>query len=145
MSRSGYSEDYEHIHLYREAVDSAIAGKRGQAMLRDLAAALDAMPDRRLGASSFQRGCPCTLGVLAAHRGLDVSDLEPEHEDDWIDSDIVGARFGVARSMAAEIMYENDECGWFYSRGPETPAERWERMRHWVERHLRGEGGVHAE
>jgi hypothetical protein len=33
MSRSGYSEDYEHMELYRANVDRTLAGKKGQAFL----------------------------------------------------------------------------------------------------------------
>ena len=48
MSRSGYSDDIDdnwaHI-MWRGRVASSIRGKRGQAMLRELLAALDAMPE----------------------------------------------------------------------------------------------------
>ena len=50
MSRSGYSEDCDGWALvrWRGAVKSAIRGQRGQAFLRELLAALDAIPDKRL-------------------------------------------------------------------------------------------------
>ena len=81
----------------------------------------------------------CTLGALAKLRGVDVSDLEPtdepyDNEVPTVDSRIVGNRLDIAPSMAAEIMYENDE-----SWSPETAEQRWERMRRWVDRHLRQE------
>jgi hypothetical protein len=46
MSRSGYSDDHSEWDLirWRGAVASAIRGKRGQAFLRELLVALDAMP-----------------------------------------------------------------------------------------------------
>ena len=45
MSRSGYSDDDEdgRLAMWRGAVQSAIRGKRGQAALRELLTALDAM------------------------------------------------------------------------------------------------------
>lgn len=132
MSRSGYSDDYDEDgrgDLWRGAVRSAINGKRGQAMLHDLLAALDAMPEKVLAAESFvtEDGEFCALGVLGAARGLDVAAIDPE---DW---DAVAKAFGVASSAVREIVFMNDEAlgNW------ETPAERWKRMRAWVAEHLR--------
>lgn len=50
MSRSGYHDDLDTLELgrWRGRVASAIRGKRGQKLLRDLLAALDAMPEKRL-------------------------------------------------------------------------------------------------
>lgn len=50
MSRSGYNDDIDNWALikWRGQVASAIRGKRGQKMLRDLLAALDAMPEKSL-------------------------------------------------------------------------------------------------
>lgn len=56
MSRSGYSNDGENIAMWRGQVASAIRGKRGQAFLRELVEALDAMPEKRLtGTILFRR------------------------------------------------------------------------------------------
>ncbi len=51
MSRSGYVDDIDNLALinWRGAVKSAIQGKRGQAFLRALVDALDAMPETSLG------------------------------------------------------------------------------------------------
>lgn len=118
MSRSGYSDDCEYLGLYRGAVDRAISGKRGQKFLTELLAALDAMPVKELVAGEIVRDSEhvCALGSVAIARGLDVSSL------DVGDGDAVGARFGIAWSLA-------NECG---SRN-ETPAQRWQRMRAWVD------------
>lgn len=51
MSRSGYSYDIEdprELGRWRAQVASATRGKRGQRLLLDLLAALDAMPEKRL-------------------------------------------------------------------------------------------------
>ena len=160
MSRSGYSDDCENIVLYRRAVDNALAGRRGQAMLRDLLAALDAMPIKRLAADSLttREGEFCTLGVLGHARGLDLGKLEGQEPD------VIGHAFGIARSMAAEIVYMNDEAEndakparWIEITGPmrefypimehheryvrepqdDPEAHRWKRMRAWVVENLR--------
>lgn len=133
MSRSGYSDDCEHLGLYRASVARALHGRRGQEALRDFVAALDVLPEKRLAAESFQAGGEvCSLGALAAYRGVDVSDLEPYHPGEFVEG--AGPRFNIAACMAAEFMYENDECGpWGRA---ETPEERWVRMRAWAVRHL---------
>lgn len=133
MSRSGYSEDYDDtdlLNLYRGSVARAIRGKRGQAFLREMATALDAMPVKELIADEIvdENKRVCAIGAVALARGTDVSRL------DIHDGDQVAARFGIARSMACEIEYENDEAG-----DMETPTERWTRMRQWVNDQLLAE------
>lgn len=106
MSRSGYTDDYDDIgslNLYRANVDRALSGKRGQAFLREMVAALDAMPVKELVADELVRDATHVCAIGAAKT------------------------FGIARAMAAEIAYENDESG-----RAETPAQRWERMRAWA-------------
>lgn len=124
MSRSGYSDDCENLELYRGAVDAAMYGKRGQAFLRELAAAMDAMPEKVLIAGELvsEKGECCAIGVVCKARALDVSRL------DYEDADKVGRTIGVARSMAAEIAFMNDE----WVSPSELPNERWKRMRKWV-------------
>ena len=126
MSRSGYSEDGDECSyaMWRGAVASAIRGRRGQALLREMLAALDAMPDKRLIAEELEQdGCVCALGAVGRARGLDMASLDPE------DSDTVAAEFGIAHALACEILYMNDE----YGPRKETPEERFIRMRKWVE------------
>ncbi|QNB14547.1 hypothetical protein G5S35_17735 [Paraburkholderia tropica] len=161
MSRSGYTdEDDDNTGgLWRGAVMTAIRGKRGQAALKELAAAMDAMPNKTLGAESLVTadGQFCTLGVLGKARGIDMAPLDP---DDW---EAVAAAFNIAPAMAREIVYENDEglrtydwvdvviCGpmrrnRYYERHERTVRvdipesilgpQRWQRMRKWVERNI---------
>lgn len=107
MSRSGYSDDLEPLELgrWRGAVRSAIRGQRGQRLLRDLVAALDAMPDKRLASGAFERedGSVCALGAVAQRRGLAVAGLKVEQPR------TVARVFGIARALALEAMYVNDE------------------------------------
>lgn len=154
MSRSGYTDDCDddQAWIYLGHLNSAINGKRGQAALRELAEALDAMPEKRLGAESLvtSDGEFCTLGVLGNARGIDMVKIDPE---DW---DAVANAFDIAPAMAREIMYKNDETvpghdyvlidifgppRYGYSRresfAVERPADmvssdRWRLMRNWV-------------
>lgn len=131
MSRSGYSDDCENIGLYRGRVEASIRGVWGQAFLRDMASALDAMPVKELYANVLVQDEQhvCAIGAVALARRVDVSGL------DIYDADEVSKTFGIAPCMAREIAYENDERGpW---RKEETPAERWTRMRKWVADNLR--------
>lgn len=173
MSRSGYTDDYGDddplaMGRWRAAVNSALNGKRGQAALREVLAALDAMPEKALIGESLVTadGDYCTLGVLGAKRGLDMTTVDPE---DW---DAVAALFGIAPAMVREIVWENDEgtstceyvdvviCGpmpphhfkpYGYKYHERTvrveidPAivaqRRWQRMRNWVASHIKQPAG----
>lgn len=159
MSRSGYSDDYDEDGtggLWRGAVMRSIRGKRGQEALKELAAAMDAMPEKTLAAESLVSadGQFCTLGVLGQARGLDMGVIDPE---DW---NAVARAFDIAPAMVREIVYENDEglrsyeyvdceiCGPMRTRYPHWEQhvrmervaipedalgqQRWQRMRQWV-------------
>lgn len=138
MSRSGYSDDCENnwsLICWRGAVNSALRGKRGQAFLKELGEAMDAMPVKRLVTEELQAdGEFCTLGVVGNARGLDMSVIDPD------DPDIVADKFGIAAAMAREIVWENDDHPGVYGLKEdgtqgwrrETPEERWVRMRKWV-------------
>lgn len=159
MGRSGYSDDCDGWALirWRGAVASAIRGKRGQQALREIAAALDALPERRLESGSLVTpdGEFCTLGALGRARGMNLEAIDPE------DRGAVAKAFGISEALAAEIMFENDEDFWggdqreyfnFEVIGPMRPWERhvqlrwrsdpkaaerrWRRMRQWVQSHI---------
>jgi hypothetical protein len=139
MSRSGYTDDDDDddgtLNLWRSNVDRTIAGKRGQAFLREMLAALDAMPVKELVTDVIlEEGAVCAIGSVAVKRGLDVSSIDPDEPRD------VAAIFGISSMLVQEIAYENDEVGdrWVGDRRVhETPAERWTRMRKWVASHVR--------
>lgn len=112
MSRHGYVEgdDYDddsYFAMVRHmgTLTRTIRGKRGQAMLRRLAAALDAMPDKRLVAKSLvdEDGGVCALGALGVSEGKDLSAIDPE------DFNRVAAVFGISATLAREIAWHNDE------------------------------------
>lgn len=145
MSRSGYSEDIEQWDLIRcrGAVASAIRGARGQAFLKEMLAAMDAMPEKRLIAHELaqprlvdpEAGTTvvevCAIGAVGAKRGVDMSDLNPENREE------VAHAFGISEALAAEIVYENDD-GVYWSE-KETPEDRFTRMRAWVAKHIKPE------
>lgn len=138
MSRSGYSDDidssWRHIS-WRGAVASAIRGARGQAFLKEMLAALDALPEKRLIAGDlaveptplfWRWGEPlqvCAIGSVGKARGLDMSQIDPE------DPSQVARAFGIAEALAQEIEFENDQD---FSWKNESPERRFARMRAWV-------------
>lgn len=133
MSRSGYCNDidrWDHIK-WRGQVASAIRGKRGQHFLRDLIAALDAMPDKRLITSTLgnRDGDVCALGSVMHARGIPFKPSDDEYD---FDSEWVAKQLNIADQLVREIVYENDECAW----SREAPENRWVRMRRWAQEHL---------
>jgi hypothetical protein len=131
MSRSGYSDDYDDqwgLICWRGAVASAIRGKRGQAFLREMLAAMDALPEKKLISGDLvdADGCACALGTVALARGTDVSGVDPE------DHSAVAPIFGIADALAREVMFENDEGSY----SAETSEQRFARMHRWIEEQL---------
>lgn len=131
MSRSGYNDDIDdHWQLirWRGAVASAIKGARGQAFLKEMLAAMDALTERRLIATKLEAaGAVCAIGAVGKARGIDMAKIDPK------DTEQVARVFGVARAMACEIVYMNDE--WQYW-NTETPEARFARMRKWIEEQI---------
>jgi hypothetical protein len=135
MSRSGYVDECEGLELYRGRVHNAMRGKRGRAFLKEMADAMDAMPEKRLIANDFVQpisGLPfaprggevCAMGAVAVARGMsDATEIDPEYIK------AVAVKMDIAECTAREIAYENDEAG----RWDETPKQRWQRMRKWVD------------
>lgn len=129
MSRSGYSDECDNewaLIRWRGAVASAICGRRGQALLKEMANALDAMEDKSLIANEFGAdGAYCALGVVGKSRGIAMDGLDP------LDRAAVALTFGIAPALAAEIMYVNDEVGWGL-----TPQQRFHYVRRWIQEHI---------
>jgi len=131
MSRSGYSEDCDgrELTMWRGAVNSAITGRRGQAFLREMLAAMDAMPVKRLIAHDLVKdGEVCAIGSVAVARGVDVSDLDPEN------SEGIAEHMGIADAMVREIAFINDN-------DHETPEQRFQRVYLWVKEQIKPASG----
>lgn len=108
---------------WRGQVASAMRGKRGQAFLREMLAALDALPNKRLIAHELQQGGEvCAIGSVGLARGLDMAHLDPECPE------YIAREFGIARQLVQEIEFENDEGGCYN----ESPEQRFTRVREWV-------------
>jgi hypothetical protein len=128
MGRSGYVDDCDDQWAairWQGALASSIRGKRGQAFFRELIDALDAMPVKRLIPNDLRKdGEVCALGAVGAKRGMNLESLDP-HE-----AEVLSGEFGIAEPLVREIEYRNDEGGPWDR--PETPEERWTRMRAWA-------------
>jgi hypothetical protein len=141
MSRSGYHDDMDDnwsAICWRGAVASAIRGKRGQTFLKEMLAALDAMPEKKLVANELELTrthelgadiSVCAIGAVGLARNLDMSGINPECTEHVADT------FGIAEALAREIVFMNDEGSF----RPETDEQRWSRMRAWVENQIHGE------
>ncbi len=130
MSRSGYSEELDNWELirWRGAVKAGIRGKRGQALLTELADSMDKMRVKSLIAHALEAdGEYCALGVVGNARGIDMSNLDPDESTD------IAKAFNISEALAMEIVYLNDE--WCPYRD-EAPSGRWVRMRSWVENNI---------
>lgn len=132
MSRSGYSfyGDPGSVNLYRGNIGRTIAGKKGQAFLKELAGFMDAMPEKILIENELidAKGQCCTMGVYFKAKGIDVSKINPNEYDQ------VAGAIGISEMMVREIAFENDEAAITIL---ETPAHRWVRMRGWVSMNLK--------
>lgn len=129
MSRSGYSYDWDDNLVagrWRGQVASAIRGKRGQAFLIELVAALEAMSEKKLIANALEEnGEVCAIGSVGLKRGIDMKDLDPDNPDE------IAETFGIAAPLAQEIEAMNDE--WCADSTPET---RWAMMYKWAKDQL---------
>lgn len=159
MSRSGWSDDWGddfpgQTGLFRGNVDRSIGSKKGQQRLRELKAALEAMPIKELAREVFlQSSEACALGVWADHHiAIDATkrgELAAFNGDDDDTADMLGPS-GWPRLVVKDVVYENDremylynevegpQVNWSGPHGPvryrrdETAAERYTRVLEWV-------------
>lgn len=125
MGRHGLSEDCDDnwsFIKWRGQVASATKGARGQRLFRDLKAALEAMPEKRLVAKELEAedGSVCTLGALGKARGMRMTEVDP------YDTETIAGMFDVAPQLVSEIEWMNDEFGY------KSPEDRYEQMLAWV-------------
>jgi hypothetical protein len=143
MSRL-YQDDYDDAEswMYGQqvgALKSAIRGQRGQRLLRDLVAGLDALPTPELSAGALEdevTGCCCAFGAVRRYRGAAAVPLwfHPMEED--LDPPHFAEPFDVAPALAWEVVEANE--GWSDSNMETARRQRWERVRAWAVRHLAG-------
>lgn len=154
--RISYSDEEDvpgQFALWQANCTRSLKGKKGQAALRELEAALLALPDKRLIAEKLidSDGEVCALGALAKYKGHALVAAKPEDEDEYDEIDLdgemeeFGVELGVPRLVAWKIVERNDvviDGHYDYSTGPRgvwvpaTPEERYEKILAWVQRQL---------
>jgi len=152
VSRFNGDEDYPEYNnawdLWNASVNRHLGGAKGQQALRDLRAALLALPEPRLieGRLADERGCVCTVGALALHRRTTageprekvLSDLASliKPDERWNEIDAYeseertiqcGRDIGLKMTMAVTLAARNDDIS-----RDETPEQRFERVLAWV-------------
>lgn len=164
MSRISYSEEEDYpgqFGLWNGNVVRSIKSRQGQASLRELEAALLALPDKRLiaGLLRDKDGEVCGLGALALYKGHELVADEPKDNDEYDEIDLsyemeeFGVSLGMPRLVAWKIVAKNDidfagqdlitlagPYRWPSERptmwADITPEQRYERMLRWVQRQL---------
>ena len=145
MSRTweGESDNPLDWGRYEAAKRSTLRGKRGQVFLRELVAALDALPQPELseGALGDRRtGCVCALGAVALAQGESFADLAQD-DGNW-SPDEAAEWYSISPTLANEIISAND--GWRDGNTVDVRRSRWRHVRAWAVRHLiempQGEG-----
>ncbi len=144
--------------LWQANCRRSIRGMLGQRELRELEAALLALPEKRLihGALEDESGGVCAIACYAKHKGIDLQKFDLEYE-----SDEVGIAAGMPRLVAWKVVALNDietEGRYEYIEGPSrdpldyeryvgfrgvyrylpyTPEERYDRVLAWTRENLR--------
>jgi len=127
---------------WRGAVHSAMCGQRGQAFLKEMLGALDALPEKKLIAHDLIKdGEVCAIGSVGLLRGYDMSELDPDN------SISVATEFDIADALVREIEYINDEdyfpgIAGRYGESEETPTRRFTRVREWLVKWTSEEGPI---
>lgn len=133
MSRAGYHDDLGDewaLIRWRGAVASAIRGRRGQALLREMLSALDALPAPRLISDELEQdGEVCALGAVGRARSVDMRYIDAH------DYGKIAKTLGVAEALVREVEFVNDD--WYWGYGDETPEQRFSRVRKWVAEQIR--------
>lgn len=150
--RISWSDDEDRpgqFALWNANCRRSIKGRAGQRELREFEVALLALPEKRLikDALTDENGGVCAIACYAKHKGVDVSQFDPE-----VDSDEVGIAAGMPRLVAWQVVALNDielDTVWEVAEGPlqrghgvykggtplvrdMTPEERYERVLAWV-------------
>lgn len=144
MSRISYDEGYDGPDtsgLWAHSERRAFASARGKAALKELEAALLALPAKRLIESNVCDGSDvCAIGSIALKREIDagkdreaaLSDLAGKWGgEDWYDPYDLAPAFGIAKTVAFRTVEANDEiCQ------DDTPEERYANVLDWVRRKI---------
>jgi hypothetical protein len=105
----------------RGAIASAIRGKRGQAFLKEMLEAMDALPEKKLIAYEFINcyGQVCALGsVMIRRHGFGTF------------KETAASYLGISRALVEEIIHINNSCK------DESDEDRFVRVRRWTNRNI---------
>jgi len=137
MSRYCDFDDHDHEPWMEGqtagALRSAIRGRRGQRLLRDLIEGLDALPVQELAAGTLkdpETGCVCALGVVRLQRGADAVPLRFDPTDPDVDWRDLAKPFDISETLANAVICQNeygDKCNDEPSR-----RRRWRLVRRWA-------------
>jgi hypothetical protein len=137
MSRVTYNEDDQWGWIrWAGAAKKAINGKQGQALLKELEAALLALPEPKLIAGEFAMsdGEVCALGALALARGVPAEEMAKWEED----PETAETKLGMSYTLAWEIIAANDDGAYpghsYYAKW--TDEKRYEYVLNWIRQHL---------
>ena len=133
MSRTweGESDDPLDRGRYEAAKRSTLRDRRGQAFLRELIAALDALPRPELSEGALgdsDTGCVCALGAVALAQGDPFEELAKD-EGNWSPEDAAGW-YDISPTLANEIISANDD--WRDGNSPDVRQSRWRHVRAWA-------------
>ena len=129
-----------HFALWEANCRRSLQGKAGQRELREMEAALLALPAKRLvqGVLLSDDGDVCALGAYGRYKGLDLTSFET------CDKEITGVEVGIAggmpRLVAWAVVDRNDRLDGQYQVGTFvllTPEERYDQMLAWVRAQLK--------
>lgn len=140
MSRVEYNDFYDGAYTYEmqcRTLMNATSGRRGQAAVRLLVDALDALPVHRLIADYVQRGGEvCAVGALVVQARVNAG-LErtvalaslPAGDNvlDWEVAALATEYVNIAHTLAWRMVEINDE-----DTAGMTPEERWQYVRDWA-------------
>lgn len=160
--RIGYSDEEDYpgqFGLWQGNCQRSLKGKAGQAALRELEAALLALPDKRLIAHKVidAEGDVCAIGALAKYKGRNLLTEPNVYEHGEFDGDDemeeIGMELGMPRLVAWKVVAKNDieidgryetlpgPARWYGDQPqvyvPVTPEQRYEKMLAWVRSQLR--------
>jgi hypothetical protein len=150
MSRYCDSDDYDWEPWMEGqaagAMRSAIRGRRGQQLLRDLIAGLDALPVQELAAGALEdpeTGCVCALGAVRLQRGAEAVPLSFDLDDPDIDWRDLAKPFDISETLAHAVISENEYSS--KRNDEQSRRRRWQSVRAWaVGNLLAPAGGVQS-
>jgi hypothetical protein len=119
------------------ALQSAIRGRRGQRLLSDLIAGLDALPVPELAAGALEdpkTGCVCALGAVRLQRGPEAVPLRFDPTDWDVDWRELAKPFDISETLANAVVSQNEYGS--ERNDEQSRRHRWLSVRAWAVSHL---------